>query len=211
MEERANPGVTVPINPRHFSLPASGFPLFNPSMSIGFKEWTLVCDALGRGDQSIIIRKGGIHEGREGFRFQHDEFYLFPTLFHEQVARLKLPGETPLPQGIPGQITIQTMARCEGTELVADLEKVQALAPFHIWKQEIVDERFHYDEVQGVHVAFLRVYQLSRPWSFPDEPKYGGCRSWVNLPEMPPEIHLIPALDDASHAERICQIKAVLA
>src|SRR2546430_16918150 len=31
---------------------------------IGFKEWTLVCEALGRGVQGIIIRKGGIAEGR---------------------------------------------------------------------------------------------------------------------------------------------------
>jgi len=35
--------------------------------SVGFKEWSLVCDAFGRGEQSIILRKGGIAEGREGF------------------------------------------------------------------------------------------------------------------------------------------------
>ncbi|MFL6569175.1 MAG: DUF1802 family protein, partial [Chthoniobacterales bacterium] len=35
--------------------------------SIGFKEWALVCEALGRGEQRIIIRKGGIAEGRDGF------------------------------------------------------------------------------------------------------------------------------------------------
>src|SRR5271163_3110147 len=56
-------------------------------MSIGFKEWTLICEALGSGAQSIILRKGGIAEGRAGFRFQHDEFFLFPTLFHEQAAK----------------------------------------------------------------------------------------------------------------------------
>ena len=55
----------------------------SPRMNIGFKEWTLVCDALGRGEQSIILRKGGIAEGRAGFRFQHPEFLLLPTLFHE--------------------------------------------------------------------------------------------------------------------------------
>ena len=66
-------------------------------MSIGFKEWTLVCDALGSGAQSIIIRKGGIAEGRAGFRFEHPEFFLFPTLFHEQVTKLKLPPDAALP------------------------------------------------------------------------------------------------------------------
>src|SRR5438477_1344443 len=46
--------------------------------SVGFKEWSLVCDALGRGEQSVILRKGGIAEGREGFSFRYREFFLFP-------------------------------------------------------------------------------------------------------------------------------------
>ena len=45
--------------------------------SIGFKEWAVVCEALGSGRQSIILRKGGIAEGREGFSFKHREFFLF--------------------------------------------------------------------------------------------------------------------------------------
>jgi hypothetical protein len=32
--------------------------------SVGFKEWAIVGEALGRGRQSIILRKGGIAEGR---------------------------------------------------------------------------------------------------------------------------------------------------
>jgi hypothetical protein len=60
--------------------------------SVGFKEWSLVCDAFGRGEQSIILRKGGIAEGREGFSFRHREFFLFPTFFHEQVAKVRIAG-----------------------------------------------------------------------------------------------------------------------
>src|SRR5471032_2348925 len=106
-------------------------------MNIGFKVWTLVCQALGRGEQSIIIRKGGIAEGRDGFRFKHDEFFLFPTLFHEQLAKTKLPPETPLPAHETGVITLHCLARCEWTELVTDPDKALALAPFHIWKDEV--------------------------------------------------------------------------
>lgn len=36
---------------------------------IAFKEWDIVCKALEEGRQSLILRKGGIHEGREGFSF----------------------------------------------------------------------------------------------------------------------------------------------
>ena len=58
--------------------------------SAGFKEWSLVCDALGRGRQSVILRKGGIAEGRGGFSFRHREFFLFPTFFHEQIAKVRI-------------------------------------------------------------------------------------------------------------------------
>lgn len=58
--------------------------------STGFKEWALVCEALGRGRQSIILRKGGIAEGRDGFSFRHNEFFLFPTWFHEQPAKVRV-------------------------------------------------------------------------------------------------------------------------
>src|SRR3982751_5907895 len=57
--------------------------------SIGFKEWSVVCEALGHGRQSIILRKGGVAEGREGFSFKHSKFFLFPTWFHEQPQKVR--------------------------------------------------------------------------------------------------------------------------
>src|ERR1043166_5425358 len=53
-------------------------------MRIAFKEWAIVADALATGRQIIILRKGGISEGPGGFKIEHPEFLLFPTLFHQQ-------------------------------------------------------------------------------------------------------------------------------
>ena len=36
----------------------------NKEIGTAFKEWAIVCDALGKGQQSIIFRKGGIHEDK---------------------------------------------------------------------------------------------------------------------------------------------------
>ena len=180
-------------------------------MSIGFKEWALVCDALGQGKQSIIIRKGGIAEGRDGFRFKHDQFFLFPTLFHEQLAKTTLPPETPLPQLPEKTIQIDLFCHVEWTELLTDWEIVKRLAPFHIWREEVVEERFRYDEPAGVHVALLRAYRLERPWTFPDAPAYGGCRSWLNMPEPPADLHWSPVLDDQAHAARVEAIRKAIA
>lgn len=179
-------------------------------MSIGFKEWALVCDAIGRGEQSVIIRKGGIHEGRHGFRFEHEEFFLFPTLFHEQVERTRLPPGTALPAADAGTVAVSVWVRVEWTQLVTDLEAVRALAPFHVLRDEIVEERFRYDEPQGVNVAFLRAWRLAPEWKFPSAPKYGGCRSWVTLPDPPEGLSRSAALEEPAHAARAAAVSAAI-
>lgn len=189
----------------------------------GFKEWTLVCDALGSGAQSIIIRKGGIAEGRAGFRFEHDEFLLFPTLFHEQAAKLKVPADTPLPAPrADGRHEVTLRVRVEWTHDLDDLAVARRLAPFHIWQDSEIEKRFHYTDSRpsaaggtlakaGVSIAFVRVEKLSAPFAFPDSPKYGGCRSWIELPDLPAGISAAPVLDDGTHRAREAEIRAVLA
>jgi hypothetical protein len=178
-------------------------------MSIAFKEWAIICETLGAGTQSIILRKGGIHEGREGFSFKYPEFFLFPTLFHEQIARTSLPAVTPIPAGTPEEIGIGVFARVEWTATITSLETALRLQPFHVWNEEVVRERFHYDEAPGLHVAFLRVFRCEPAWSFPDEPKYGGCRSWVTIPDSPESMKLIPALTDEEHHRRSEALRSV--
>lgn len=180
-------------------------------MSIGFKEWALVCEALGRGEQSIILRKGGIAEGRAGFRFEHPRFYLVPTLFHEQVAKLKLPADTVAPAAREDdQLEIKYVAEVEWTEDITDREVVSALAAFHVWRNEVVEERFRYSDKQGVSLAFVRVARLTPSFLFPNSPRFGGCRSWVTLPEPPARNVVEPVLGDAAHREREQQVRALL-
>ncbi len=180
-------------------------------MSFGFKEWALICEALGAGRQSIILRKGGIAEGRAGFRFAHEDFLLFPTLFHEQVSHLRVPPETLLPARRPdGQLEIRYRVKAEWTMEVTDPQLLPLLEPFHLWQPEVVEERFRYDEKQAISLAFVRVFRLEQPLVFPDAPKYGGCRSWVQLPDLPALTESTPVLEDATHREREAALRAVL-
>ena len=71
--------------------------------SVGFKEWAVVCNALGRGEQSVIVRKGGIAEGREGFSFRERKFYLFPTFFHEQLEKTRV-VDAIVPEPVEGEV-----------------------------------------------------------------------------------------------------------
>lgn len=180
-------------------------------MTYAFKEWTLICDALGRGMQSVIVRKGGIAEGRDGFRFRHAEFLLFPTLFHEQVAKLRLPAATPLPEPrADGQHELRLLARVEWTRDVSDWSRVRALAPHHLWTEAEIEKRFRQDDQPGVSVALVRVFALRPPHVFPDSPRFGGCRSWIEVPELAAGTAWSAVLDDATHAARAEAVRALL-
>jgi hypothetical protein len=179
-------------------------------MNIGFKEWALVCQELAAGRQSIILRKGGIAEGREGFRFLHPEFFLFPTLFHEQVSKLTLPPETPLPQPAPGVHSVTHRVLVEWTRDLTDWNQILRLAPFHIWTEQVIRERFEYEEKRGLSLAFVRVCSLSQPLVFSDAPKYGGCRSWVQLPECSSSEPSEPVLEVTAHKQVEAALLAAL-
>jgi hypothetical protein len=167
--------------------------------SVGFKEWALVCEALGRGEQSILLRKGGIAEGREGFGFRHSEFFLFPTFFHGQVVKVRTPGAE-IPAAVEGEVHIRYFAKVEALKEVTSWPQAAALEPFHILEESVVRERFEYKGA-GLHVALVRVFRLSPAWILPDAPAYGGCRSWVPLPECPSETRVGPVVTDQQHSE----------
>jgi hypothetical protein len=176
--------------------------------SVGFKEWALVCAALGDGRQSVIIRKGGIAEGRDGFQFRHREFFLFPTFFHEQVERTRLTNVI-LSKSLPNEVEILFFARIEETRAVTDWEQVRALEPLHILQERVVRERFDYDDAPGVQVAFVRVFRLEPAWCFPDSARYGGCRSWVDLPDAPEDLRLQPIFSDFENDAKRAQFRAL--
>ena len=169
--------------------------------SIGFKEWALVCQALGSGEQSLILRKGGIAEGRDGFSFRHREFFLFPTYFHEQIEKIRK-IDIALPAEDPDKIEINCFAKVELYYVIRSLETAEALEPLHILKPDVVRERFAYDEAPGLHVAFVRVFRIEPAWTFPSAKSYGGCRSWVKLPEPPSGVRFEPVLSEQEHERR---------
>src|SRR6476620_1352576 len=102
--------------------------------SVGFKEWALVCAALGAGRQTVIIRKGGIAEGRDGFAFRHREFFLFPTFFHEHANLVRDPVAV-LPEPLPDEIEIRYFARVKEARVITSWEDLLALEPFHILRE----------------------------------------------------------------------------
>ena len=53
------------------------------------KEWATVVNALENGDQTVLLRKGGILEDSSGFVVESEKFFLFPTFEHQETRHLK--------------------------------------------------------------------------------------------------------------------------
>ncbi|QTN31366.1 DUF1802 family protein [Akkermansiaceae bacterium] len=167
-------------------------------MSIAFKEWQVVCDALASGRQSILLRKGGIHEGRAGFSFAHERFYLFPTKFHAQAGYVREGDFTPEREWQVGdslRITHHAVASFAVT--LTDWAQLEALGPYHIYTEETLRERFDWEgkgmASGSIHLALVRVSKLESPLELTYEKRFGGCRSWLELEPPDPE-NALPVL-----------------
>src|SRR3954470_5459322 len=99
--------------------------------SIGFKEWAVVCEALGHGRRSVLVRKGGIAEGRDGFSFKQREFFLFPTWFHEQPAKVR-EVDFPFPVEPAGMMEIRSWVKVEFARAITSWPIAEALEPLHV-------------------------------------------------------------------------------
>jgi hypothetical protein len=114
-----------------------------------------------------------------------------------------------LPAARDGEIEIRYCVKLEAQKEINSWAQAAALEPLHIVDESVVRERFEYKS-SGLHVALVRVFRLDPLWVFPDQAVYGGCRSWVNLPEHPANTRLEPVLSDREHEERSKKFRSAL-
>ena len=191
----------------NYELPTTNYevPLQSQGASFAFKEWALVCEALGSGNQSLLLRKGGIPEGKKGFGFEHQDFFLFPTWFHGQLEKIRQSYTPAVIVENPETVTLEYVVHVDWSGFVSDRKKIAQLEKLHVLHDSVIDERFSYNAVKasgGLHVAFVRVYRMSPSIQLPMEKRFGGCRSWVQLSVLTSPGVLISIVSDEEHAER---------
>ena len=153
-----------------------------------FKEWEGIVEALGKGAQIILLRKGGIAEGRAGFQAKYPKFWLFPTLYHQQWEKTK-PGLRQLASPRPDEvkdIPLTYFAEVTDALYLSSWEQVARLDDAHFWGEEILRERFGYHDrpgmEQGLHLLIVRVSRINLPHQLKPSADYDGCKSWITVP-----------------------------
>jgi hypothetical protein len=179
------------------------------------KEWDVVCEALGSGRQVVVIRKGGIAEGKDGLRFEHGEFVLLPTFFHQQSERVVPEADFAARQGgHEGEresVEVRHAATLVWHKLVTDRAVLGRLQAFHILTPEEVETRFVQKPAPGVQVALLRVYRLDPPQRVAWQKSFGGCRSWAEMDADLESCSRVSVLSDERFAELERELHAILA
>lgn len=178
------------------------------------KEWDVVCEALGAGRQVIVIRKGGIAEGSGGLRFEHTEFALLPTFFHQQAERVVPEADFAARQaGAEGEresVEIRHAATLVWHRVVTDRSVLAKLQAFHILSPEEVEARFNQKPGPGVQIALLRVYRLEPPRRVAWQKSFGGCRSWAEMDTDLESSSRVSVLSDERFAEMERQLRAIV-
>lgn len=157
---------------------------------LALKEWSIVCRALENGRQSILLRKGGILEYKEGFEISQKIFLLYPTLEHQSreylqqdyLQEIELLIKNNGPNFVQDKInTITILARIEGMQEFNDETKLSKLEKYHIWNEKYVNMRMSYNPKKPMNALLLRIYKLPEPISVKVNPEWAGCKSWINI------------------------------
>jgi hypothetical protein len=179
------------------------------------KEWAVTVAALAAGDQVLIVRKGGIGEKR--FELPHPRFYLFPTYAHQRPELVKPAWrdrfEDPLARREePERLPLPAYAELHSAHPIADPQALAAIDDLHILAASYAEERLRWRRVHPLWAAVLRVWTLPEPPALEEASRFGGCVSWVELPDAvgaPGERR--PALGDDAFAAAAGAVEEALA
>jgi hypothetical protein len=152
------------------------------------KEWSAAVHAMLDGRQTVLLRKGGIHEKR--FAVTASRFLLFPTIAHSHADRVR-PEHRDLLDAAARDSTEETVVLRAGAKVVAAIEvnrpdALDEIASLHIWTSDSVrEDRLDFRPKHRLTVLVVQAGPLVEPVRLERTPEYAGCTSWVQLPVNP--------------------------
>lgn len=165
------------------------------------REWQSVCDAIAAGQTQLLIRKGGIAEGRAGFELKKSFFGLLPTLFH-QVKNAQPEADTPEPPTVVSLI-------CQLVEafVVPSQTDLAPLAVLHAYGVDQLAARLNYKTERPLHLILVRPFRLRSPIELPAGSLKASCKSWVDVSLEKPMGGIEPVSEMASTEAAIASLR----
>jgi len=185
------------------------------SCPTALKEWAGVIDAMGRGQQLVLIRKGGLVDAARGFEIRSTEFVFYPTFEHQTINYLRPQYRRYLEEALAarppeGQVRVELAGKVVWSRQSRDPSLLERLEPFHIYNGQFLAQRLKWQPDQPLVVAVVRCWRLAAAQQLPVAAHYAGCKSWVEL-DAPVSLRAAsPVLENRVFEERLAQITGVL-
>lgn len=184
--------------------------------AIALKEWAAAVRSLERGEQILIMRKGGIREETRDFQVVSPAFYFLPTYEHQRKELFKPAYQSVLDEtltewdGERESVSITSYAEVTDDIEVEDEATLKRLYPYHIWTEDFAEQRLKWKRKQPLHVLLLRVYCMKPSYRLEMQPDFLGCKSWVELEELGVELKREPVLSEEEFRQRRDELLEVL-
>ena len=199
----------------YLAYPIGGVTVVPTVCQTALKEWAVVARALGRGEQALLLRKGGIREEGKRFQVTEDEFFIYPTYEHQREDLLQDRYRGELKEVLneprdPAAITFTLWAKVEDVLDVSDQGALDSLTQFSVWAPDYCQKRLSWKPRQPLSAIILKVYVIEEPVTVPYLDEYGGCKSWVRLDQPVPLGRATPVLTGQVAADTAGRIRRVL-
>lgn len=142
--------------------------------------------ALLQGRQTVLLRKGGIHEKAFGRPAEGGGFVLFPTVAHSHDERTRPEFHDLLATGAADvhddHVVLLAGIMVAAVVDVARPDALPQIGDLHLWTDDsIAVDRVAFRPTQALKVLVVRAVELPHPVVLPRREGYGGCRSWIDV------------------------------
>jgi hypothetical protein len=175
------------------------------------KEWSAIETALRLARQCLLLRRGGLADGRSGFVIESEHFLIYPTYEHQhsQWVQPAYAGWVKPPAG-GGRVSLSLYGVVSERFVLKQREQLMALLPWTIYNEAFVDQRLQWLPDNPTQAFVVRAYPLVKPILLPVSNRYRGCRSWYTV-EEPASVELGPAcMEEAVFVQTIAGIRRAI-
>ena len=184
------------------------------SCAVALKEWATVLEAMSKGEQLVLIRKGGLIEPGSGFELISQTFMFYPTFEHQAVNYLRAPyqgyvEEAAKRRAAEGSVRVDLFGVAVASHHVRDPSVIERLSAVHIYNEAFVSQRLKWQPEMPLVIVPVRAYRLASPQLLPVIERYAGCKSWVELEQPVSLAGATPVLEESVFASRLAQIQSL--
>ena len=120
---------------------------------------------------------------------------------YDQIARLLPPPEF---------ARLEFFAQVAEAQELQSLSAAEALRGQHCWRDEVIAQRFDWGKAKNIFALAVRVFRLPNPIELPVSPRYGGCKSWLELEQDIPIAGATPVLTQPVFDQKLSRFLAAL-